>query len=360
MNSFNPTELMTRAFTHLRQNGFSLGVGELLAARRAIAGGFGETPQELFQTLKIIWCHSPAQQSQFLGIWEFLQIPSTPETAELTPTSEEIDEIELTQNTQLPEISPPLPETKAEVKPEPVIESLPVQAPSFTSLENEDTFRLQLHYPLNRRSMIYGWRHLSQLVADGPPNVLDVKATIEQVTQQGFYLAPVYRRQMSNHAHLLLLIDQNGSMTPLHRFTRELMETATNKSSDLQPEKVNVYYFHNIPGNFVYQDLYLTKPISLDEILANCDNGTSMLIVSDAGAARGYRKLRRIRATTSFLFQLKRYSSLIAWLNPMPKDRWIGSSAEIIAYLVPMYYMDKDGLSNAIDILRGQSLSSLD
>lgn len=40
----------------------------------------------------------------------------------------------------------------------------------------------------------------------------------------------------------------------------------------------------------------------------------------------------------------------------MPEERWIGSSAEIIANLVSMYEMDNDGLSEAIDIVRGQPL----
>jgi uncharacterized protein with von Willebrand factor type A (vWA) domain len=147
-------------------------------------------------------------------------------------------------------------------------------------------------------------------------------------------------------------------MNPFHRFTRDLVETARYESS-LQPEKVNVFYFHNVPAASVYKDIYLTEPIALQTVLANCDSQTSLLIVSDAGAARGYRELKRIRETTSFLFTLKRYTSLIAWLNPMPEERWIGSSAEIIAHLVPMYQMDNSSLSNAIDIVRGQPLQHL-
>jgi hypothetical protein len=45
---------------------------------------------------------------------------------------------------------------------------------------------------------------------------------------------------------------------------------------------------------------------------------------------------------------------LLGWLNPMPRSRWHGSSAEIIAGLVPMYTMSADDLSAAIDQLRGQ------
>ena len=82
-------------------------------------------------------------------------------------------------------------------------------------------------------------------------------------------------------------------------------------------------------------------------------------VVSDGGAARGYRRLERIRATTGFLLKLRRATNLIAWLNPMPRDRWEGSSADIMANIIPMFQMDDDGLSNAIDVVRGQPLQQL-
>ncbi|MBW4500489.1 MAG: VWA domain-containing protein [Scytonema hyalinum WJT4-NPBG1] len=359
MNSFNPQGLIVRAFIRLRQSGFQLGVGELLAARQAVEGGFGENEEALAETLKILWCHSPSEQSQFDPIWESLLMSSTPKQSEKPPPREpklEPPHQERMEEPQKPS-SPPPEEAVTEIKSKPELASLPIRAP-FTPVENEDTSTLQAYYPISRRSMVYSWRYLRRPVADGPLDVLDVNATIEQATRQGFYLTPVYRRREQNNAHLLLLLDQNGSMTPFHRFTRDLVETAIYESC-LQPEKVNVFYFHNVPAASVYKDLYLTEPIALQTVLETCDNETSILIVSDAGAARGYRKLERIRATTSFLFQLKRYTSLIAWLNPMPEERWIGSSAEIIANLVPMYQMDNNGLSNAIDIVRGQPLQHL-
>jgi uncharacterized protein len=359
MSSFNPQDLITRVFINLRQSGFQLGVGELLAAIQAVAGGFGETPEELAETLKILWCHSPSEQSQFDPIWQSLPVNSTPKAPEKIPQKEPKPEKHPEPEEKPPETlsPPPSQETVTEIKPQPELASLPIRAP-FEPAETEDISALQAYYPISRRSMVYNWRSLRRPIADGPLDVLDVDATIEQATRQGFYLAPVYRRREQNHAHLLLLLDQNGSMTPFHRFTRELVETALYES-DLLPEKVNIFYFHNVPAASVYQDLYLTEPIALTTVLSTCDNQTSILIVSDAGAARGYRELKRIRATTSFLFKLKQYSSLIAWLNPMPEERWIGSSAEIIANLVHMYQMDNNGLSNAIDIVRGQPLQHL-
>jgi uncharacterized protein with von Willebrand factor type A (vWA) domain len=359
MSSFNPQDLITRAFIRLRQSGFQLGVEELLAAIQALAGGFGDTPEELAETLKILWCHSPSEQSLFDPIWESIPVNSTPEAPEKIPHKEPKPEKspKLEDNPQETSLPPLSQETVTEIKSKLELASFPIRAP-FTPVENKDISTLQTYYPISRRSMVYNWRYLRRPVSDGPLDVLDVDATIEQATRQGFYLAPIYRRRERNHAHLLLFLDQNGSMTPFHRFTRDLVETALYES-DLQQKKVNVVYFHNVPATSVYKDLYLTEPIALQTVLASCDNQTSILIVSDAGAARGYRELKRIRATISCLFQLKRQTSLIAWLNPMPEERWIGSSAEIIANLVPMYQMDNNGLSNAIDIVRGQPLQHL-
>jgi hypothetical protein len=91
---------------------------------------------------------------------------------------------------------------------------------------------------------------------------------------------------------------------------------------------------------------------------ANSRRSSARAVSSDAGAARGYRAKERSRGTIRFLAQLRRYTTLIAWLNPMPKHRWVGNSAEIIAHSVPMFQMDNDGLSNAIDVVRGQVLHS--
>ncbi len=82
-----------------------------------------------------------------------------------------------------------------------------------------------------------------------------------------------------------------------------------------------------------------------------------MLIVSDGGAARGYRRLERIQATTEFLLDIGQKTNHIAWLNPMPQNRWNRTSAQLIAYRVPMYPMNNQGLSNAIDTIMGKTLS---
>ena len=350
-------DILLRAFLRLRSSGFQLGVSEYMAALKAVEGGFAETAEALEQTLKLLWCHSLAEQSHFEPIWNSIQAeinaqkrrkppfpnPKKPPAPPQAPP----------QTVREPDPLPPQ-ESLPEKRPEPELASLPIQAPYILS-GDEERSTPQAYYPISRRSMVYNWRYLRRPVADGPLDVLDIAATIRQVTRQGFYLSPVYVRQERNKARLLLLLDQNGSMTPFHHFTRDLVETAKQESS-LKPENVGAFYFQNVPIVSVYKDPYLTEPTPLSAVLSHCDNETSVLIVSDAGAARGYRTPDRVRGTARFLYQLKRSTSLIAWLNPMSAQRWIGSSAEIIANSVPMFQMDNDGLSNAIDVMRGQPL----
>jgi uncharacterized protein len=207
---------------------------------------------------------------------------------------------------------------------------------------------------LSRRSMVYAWRHLRRTVKEGPRDVLDVAATIEQTARQGFFLYPVYDRRAENRARMVLLIDQGGSMVPFHRFTRDLVETACNEQES-QIQQVKLAYFQNVPPAHVFRDPHLTQPVLLEQLLAGVDPDTSVLLVSDAGAARGYRRNERIRATAEFLAQVKRRTTRFAWLNPMPQPRWAGTSAQFIARLAPMFQMDGEGFGHAIEALRGQT-----
>jgi len=209
--------------------------------------------------------------------------------------------------------------------------------------------------PISRLSMTYMWRYLRRPVADGPANVLDIEATIEQVAHQGFFLTPVYRRWQSNHAHLMFLIDQNGSMSPFHSVVKDLVDTACEETSIKQ---VDVFYFHNVFDDRIYKDDHLTSWMTVDDAVRHCTANTSILIVSDAGAARGYRNNARLQTSRRMIIRLQQSTDLIAWLNPMPRDRWIDSSAELIANEIQMFELDTYGFSSAVDVLQGRGITS--
>ena len=366
-------ELIVNTFVALRKSGFDLGIDELKAGLSLISTESKGTIlidelsindsedldlDSLKTALELIWCSSRSQQAQFQPIWE--QALRTTET-QASPVPPPASRSSQAETTPPPKPPPPKPQptrvpttpTPRENSPASVVDTAiqPVRAP-FTPAEIDQPTDLQSYWPVSRRSMSYSWRYLRRTVAEGPADVVDVTATVQRAAQQGFYLEPVMQRRRYNRAELLLLIDLNGSMMPLHQFMRQIVETARYESN-LPEDQVTICYFHNVPTAYVYQDVFLTEPVAFSRVLDSCDRNTSLLIISDAGAARGYRKPERIRATVGAIKQIRRTTSLYAWLNPIPQSRWVGSSAEMIANLVPMFQMDDEGLNAAIDVVRG-------
>ena len=346
--------LLLDLFQRLRRAGAMLGIDELLAAYQAVDAGWGHGDSEgLRQLGRLLWCKSLQEVGDFEEIFD----------AAMAARAHIPTETALAQIEEEPAGPPPTPEQPPSGPPpsappselpgsEAELSALPLRTMPQPQLP-EGGEELRTYWPVSRRSMIYTWRYLRRPVKDGPRNVLNLAATVEQSARRGLFLEPVYERHETNRAHLILLLDQGGSMVPFHRFTRDLVETACEESPIGQ---VDVAYFRNVPTGSLYQDPHLTEPLALERALAGCNPDSSILVVGDAGAARGYRNLNRVRASTKLLVDLKRMTILIAWLNPMPRHRWPGTSAELIAHLVPMFQMDPDGFSNAVDVLRGQPL----
>jgi len=346
--------LLTTLFVSLRRTGFDIGVAELLAAVKAVDREGSEDLGALKRVAQLIWCKSSEQVSEFESVWEFIASGSASgdqlhararvEDERLSTIEDEDDSasalISVSENAPLSSHNSP------------AWAPLPIRLPHAHATAHH-IFDLQTYWPVPRRFMTYAWRYLRHPIADGPEEILDIRSTVERAARQGFYLSPVFKRRERNHAHLILLLDQGGSMVPFHGITRDLAETAQYESSI---SRVDVFYFHNAWSTNVYLDARRTLPLSAESALAECANDSSVLIVSDAGAARGYRRHNRVHETAALIHLLKRHTALIAWMNPMPTERWVGTSAQIISNLIPMFQMDPDGLSSAVDALRGQPL----
>ena len=209
------------------------------------------------------------------------------------------------------------------------------------------------YFPVTQRQMKQSWRYLRRPVREGPRIELDVEATVNQIGRQGLLLEPVLVPRRVNRAELLLLIDQGGSMVPFHALSRRLTETALRGG---RLGRTGVYYFHNSPIDYLYHSPNHQNAEAISNILANLPSErTGVLIFSDGGAARGGFSPERLELTAVFLEQLKQKVRYIAWLNPMPRSRWSGTTADDIAHLVPMFEVSRRGLQDAIDVLRGRS-----
>lgn len=137
-------------------------------------------------------------------------------------------------------------------------------------------------------------------------------------------------------------------MVPFHRLTRRLARFV-DEADERGLTRRDRYYFHNIPSEGLFTNPNLTRGVPYEEVLAGCSPSTGVLIVSDAGAARGGRLLQRIQLTTRFLMQIGAITRHLFWLNPMPSDRWPGSSAQIIAHRVRMAAIDPVEFTRAAD-----------
>jgi uncharacterized protein with von Willebrand factor type A (vWA) domain len=204
--------------------------------------------------------------------------------------------------------------------------------------------------PISRREMTTIWRHLRRPRRAGPPIDLDVPGTVAAVCRTGYLLRPVLRPRRRNLARLVILVDRSASMTPFAPLVDALVESIRRGGSLGQ---TLLYAFHNAPGASLLEPGDPPRYRPLAELLAGEAKGSSVLLVGDAGAARGTLRRSRAARTHDFLRALAAVTYLYAWVNPLPRDRWPGTTAAEVARWVPMFPLDREGLIDSVSILRG-------
>ncbi len=357
-------------FNRLRDHGLPLGVEEYTAALWALRAGFGVADrQALGQLCCTLWAKSDEETRLFYRLFDqMLHQPVTPREVEspapeVPPAPPEPPPDEPPPETPIPELPEPISPPTTTPTPQPSLsleqEDEPVQVVQAIRRSGRDEWgmtrpRFSLltdYFPVTRRQMKQSWRHLRRPVREGPPEELDIRATVEKVGREGMLLEPVLVPRRSNRAELVLLIDQDGSMVPFHSLSRQLIETVQQGG---RLRQTGVYYFHDYPDAYLYRDPTRLEAWPIVELLATIGERTAVLIVSDAGAARGNLDPERIDRTQLFLAQLKQVIRYYVWLNPMPHQRWPDTTAGEIARLAPMFELSRSGLETAITALRGQ------
>ncbi len=395
----NPVEIpllnvLLILFNKLRSYGFPLGVEDYMLAIQALQGGFGIGDR---QTLKRLCCTLWAkseQEARLLNRFfdEVLAQPQTytnqssikelvkpeveitkksetpqpvnsstksPETVDSsisTPGSEEFNKPSLENQITQPEKpvdepSPLLEEVVEEMEPEQAIQAVRSNQSNSWEISYYPTDLSAQYLPVTSRDMKQGWRFLRRRVRVGTLKELDVAGTVESKCRYGVLPQPVMMPSYTNQVKLVLLVDQGGSMVPFHHLSRQLIDKAKRGGNIKQ---TSVYYFQNYPEKYFYSDPTRLKAQLISNFLESIDKKTSVLIVSDAGAARGNYNPERVKYTHKFVAQLQQSVNYYAWLNPMPNDSWEYTTAGKIAGFVPMFEMSREGLSAAINTLRGR------
>ncbi|GAB1544617.1 hypothetical protein NUACC21_72930 [Scytonema sp. NUACC21] len=380
-------------FNKLRSYGFPLGVDDYMLALQALQGGFGMGDRQTLERLCCTLWTKSEQEARLLNrlfnevlaqpqthvnqsstkepVKSAIQIPKEPETPQpsnlstkpqetvgsstSTPVSEESNQAPLeNQPTQPPkpvaEPSPPA-DIVQEIEPEQVIQAVRSNQSNSFEISYYPTDLSAEYLPVTSREIKQGWRFLRRRVREGTLEELDIAGTIEKNCRYGILPEPVMVPRYTNQVKLVLLVDQGGSMIPFHHLSRQLIDKAKRGGNIKQ---TSVYYFQNYPEKYLYSDPTRLKAQLITNFLESIDKKTSVLIVSDAGAARGNYNPERVKDTQEFIKQLQQSVNYYAWLNPMPNDSWKYTTAGEIARFVPMFEMSREGLSAAINTLRGR------
>jgi uncharacterized protein with von Willebrand factor type A (vWA) domain len=210
---------------------------------------------------------------------------------------------------------------------------------------------LSEYFPVTKRQMKQSWRYLRRPVREGTATELDIEATVEKMGREGTLLKPVLLPPRTNRTDLVLMIDQEGSMVPFHALSRQLVDTAERGG---RLRQTRVFYFHDYVDEYLYRHPALLNAQPIDEVLAEVGERAVVLIVSDAGAARGNFDLERVKWTQEWIEQLQQSVQYVAWLNPMPRESWQHTTAGEIKRFVPMFEMSRQGMNRAISVLRGR------
>ena len=182
--------------------------------------------------------------------------------------------------------------------------------------------------PLSLRSVQSSWRSLRRPISNGPATEVDLEATLNRIDQHGYFSEVVLRPERRQQGDLLLLIDDSDAMLPFRPALQPLI-TAVNEHH-ITPAQI--YRFTVYPDDYLYDWDQPSKAIPLATLLPRLHRSrTTVLLVSDGGAATGTKSLERQRRIAMFLERLCPCIHQLLWLNPLPPERWAFTTAQAIA-----------------------------
>lgn len=183
--------------------------------------------------------------------------------------------------------------------------------------------------------------------------VIDIAATVEQVAKQGYVEDWEKGEEDGFVTRWTLMIDTGGSMSPFQDLCNAIVHSVNNSS---MKNEGDVYYFTNVASRNIYLNADQTRIMPMRQLSEGSPR--NILIISDAGAARGEFRQQRVDRTYEMLYRLRRHR--VAWLNPIPMSRWKNTSAAKIASYVKMFEPGNDNsdtLGNIVQVLKAKKFA---
>jgi len=365
----------------------NLGMDKYILLLKALQGGFGiESLDSLKEVCKTLWIHKKEEEAIFNRCFEILIIKQTniDEIIESSDKEEDtLDESNLNEKKEERKVevdkakkSEPIEEEEVQDETEsekdesdiPDSNKLSITKKNYeitkrnSAIDREIGSKIDGGYvlepkypPKSVREMQQNWAFLRNFQDDKQSKAIDIEATTLNIAKSGVLADIIFKSIVSNDTDLMILLDRGGSMIAFHHFCDNLLKAAR---SQINAQKIRVYYFHDYPLDYLYKDESRMDSVDLKQIYQSVDSKkTLVLIVSDGGAARNRYNPNRIDCTKDFVQEMAGKVKKLAWLNPMPEIRWKETTAEKIKESIPMqamYDLEKDGLEKCIKILRNK------
>lgn len=212
---------------------------------------------------------------------------------------------------------------------------------------------------LDTRQIGTALRRLRKLTKDHSQEELDIDETIDASARNYGDIELVFSPPRKNRVKLLLLMDVGGSMDP-YALLSERLFSAANAANHFKAFKH--YFFHNCIYDNLYEDISRWRGPRTDEILREIDDTWTVVIVGDAymhpyeliqvGGAIYYDQSNAMTGL-KWLQKVRDRCPNSVWLNPEPKRIWDAPTIRLIHSVFPMFHLTLDGLTEAVDVLRG-------
>jgi uncharacterized protein with von Willebrand factor type A (vWA) domain len=341
-------------YFHLLRAGFPLSVRDYQDAVLALRRGYGTPRREDLRWLcETLWARTEQEVSRLDRLFRELPWPSDEELHDRTsPPAAAAARRKRRRTPGAYAATEAVPETPAPILEFAARSESGMGLPAAVAPDGrKEVFILSARPLVSVRSLIVAWRRFRLAQRSGPRVELDLDATVAAQTRDRFLLEPVLLPARRNQARLVVLIDASESMAPWRSVNRLIAESLDRS----QLAHTALHYFDEAPDDDVYEDERLSRVVPVERALQRHDD-CALLIVSDAGAARGRVDRARVRQFRNFIARVKGRWQPIVWLNPMPRQRWRGTVAESMSRVpgLLMLPFTDDSLIHAVDYLRGK------
>ncbi|MEW6056604.1 MAG: VWA domain-containing protein [Bdellovibrionota bacterium] len=211
---------------------------------------------------------------------------------------------------------------------------------------------------LDVRQIEVALRKLRGFEREGLENELDLEKTIDATAKNFGELELVFRKPRRPNTRVILMMDVGGSMDPHSLLVSQVFSAAKRAT---HWKELRTYYFHNCIYGKVYRTDELREPISLRDLMRECDARYKVIFLGDASMAPyellGWDDPSDRDASISalqWLALLRRHFPRSIWLNPDGSSSWRGgeSTVKLIASVFPMYPLSVSGLEESLSHLK--------